>query len=218
MNYSAYITELLRNGIVSIPCNSFTDKELLDFAVNIGVVVPGDRGEMVQNLPARDKGEGPTGCFSYVVGYNSFPWHVDTAYWIVPVHYLLLASELSSPCATVYQDFEYIKSMIDDFDYLMSRAVFLLDIPGRKRYISPCFEVGGVKGYRLDFHIFRAVNEDAKILQDKVGKLLDHNYNRHVWSGKELVIIDNWRMIHAREDAHNDTKRLLKRIYINELV
>ena len=180
--------------------------------------MPGARGEMVQPLPAREKGNGPQGSFSYVVGYEQFPWHTDTAYWDVPARFLLLASEEASSCATTYQSFGEIKNSIADFDYLMARAVYLMDVPGEKLYISPRFDILGKCGYRLDFHIYRPVNEEAETLMRLVEKILEKNYLRHLWTGKNVVVMDNWRMIHGREAASEDKNRLLKRIYINELV
>ena len=94
----------------------------------------------------------------------------------------------------------------------------MLELPGRKRYLSPVFNANGSSGLRLDLHIYRPVNEEAAILKDLVGEILRENFLRHVWTGHNVVILDNWKMIHAREKASSDKKRTLKRIYINELV
>lgn len=209
---------LTAKGISVISTSPQSNQELLDLALHLGRVIPGARNEMVQSLPAREKGEGPVGSFSHTVGYEPFPWHTDTAYWDVPTRYLLLYSPVASPCATTYQSFEVIKAHIPDFDYLMDRAVFLLDVPGRKRYLSPRINGNDTKGYKLDFHIYRPVNDEASFLRALISEFLSKNYMRHVWTGKEVVILDNWKYIHAREDAHIDQSRILKRIYINELV
>jgi len=213
-----YKKELREKGIVELDLDAFKCSNLLEIASCFGTVIPGARGERIQLLPARDKGEGPIGSFSYKVGYDAFPWHTDTAYWDKPTRYLFLTSSDASPCATLYQSFDVIRETIPDFDYLMSRAVFLLDVPGQKRYLSPCFiSDTGVHGLRLDFHIYRPVNEEAIRVLEMVSPFLLHNYNRYLWTGHDAVIIDNWRFIHAREDAHEDKTRVLKRIYINEL-
>lgn len=213
-----YKKSLLKEGLVVINASPQTDQELLDLAMQLGTVIPGAREEMVQYLPAREKGEGPVGSFSHIVGYDCFPWHTDTAYWEVPTRYLLLFSPVASPCATTYQSFESIKASIPDFDYLMDRAVFLLDVPGQKRYLSPHIRKENEVGYRLDFHIYRPMNYEAAILQDLVSDYLSNNHLKHMWTGKDVIVLDNWKYIHAREDAHNDQARVLKRIYINELV
>lgn len=205
-------------GIAEIKASPRTDQALLEIAAALGKVVPGARNEMVQNLPARKKGEGPIGSFSYSVGFGEFPWHTDTAYWDIPARYLLLYSQYASPCATLYQDFRLIREAIPDFDYLMDRSVFLLNVPGKKRYLSPCFGNSNEKGYRLDFHIYRPVNDEARQLQFFVKGFLATNYCRQIWTGENIAIMDNWMFIHAREDAHSDQTRMLKRIYINELV
>lgn len=213
-----YIKTLRKNGIVELDLDAFPDQSILDIASSFGVVMPGARGEMIQLIPARDKGDGPVGSFSYVVGYDAFPWHTDTAYWNIPARYLFLTSPAASSCATLYQGFDVVKTAVPGFDYLMSRAVFLLDVPGQKRYLSPRFEGGGgVTGFRLDFHIYRPMNEEAERVLNQVGAFLSDNFNRFLWTGNNAVIIDNWRFIHAREAAYEDKTRVLKRIYINEL-
>lgn len=212
-----YKDELARNGIVEIDCDSISDENLLTISSMFGRVVPGARGELIQPLPARDVGSGPKGSFSHIVGYGAFPWHTDTAYWEIPARYLLLSSDKESSCATLYQDLNVIKQSIPDYDYLISRAVYLLDVKGKKRYLSPLFEVGEKRGVRLDFHIYRPANKEAILLNEIVGKELKDNCRRLIWTGKNAVILDNWRVIHAREDARDDKKRVLKRVYINEL-
>lgn len=211
--------EILReSGLVEIECKDFSDQNLLSLASEFGSIVPGARGELVQPLPAREKGTGPIGSFSYSVGYGPFPWHTDTAYWGTPARFLLLASDTKSPCATTYQSFDFLQTRVEDFDYLMKRAVYLLNVPGIKRYLSPIFEIEGEKGYRLDYHIYRPINEEATVLMKRVGQVLEQNYLRHLWTGRNVVVIDNWKVIHARECADIDKNRFLKRIYINELV
>lgn len=216
--FDAIKDALSKKGISVIHASPQSDQQLLDLALQLGKVIPGARNEVIQSLPAREKGEGPIGSFSYTVGYGSFPWHTDTAYWDVPTHYLMLYSPAASPCATTFQSFELIKAHVPDFDYLMDRAVFLLDVPGRKRYLSPRIDGNDTEGYKLDFHIYRPVNNEAALLRKLVLEFLSKNYMRHVWTGKDVVVLDNWKYIHAREDAHNDQLRILKRIYINELV
>lgn len=209
---------LYKDGVIELECADFSDEGLLNLASCFGKVIPGARGELVQPLPAREKGTGPVGSFSYSVGYGQFPWHTDTAYWDTPARFLLLASDTPSLCATTYHSFDIIQTCVEDFDYLMKRAVYLLNVPGMKRYLSPLFEIEGKKGYRMDFHIYRPANDEAAILMERIGGVLEKNYLRHIWNGHNVVLIDNWRMIHARENAQEDKNRLLKRIYINELV
>lgn len=117
-----YKNELREKGIVELYLDAFTCSSLLEIASCFGKVIPGARGEWIQLLPARDKGDGPIGSFSYKVGYDAFPWHTDTAYWNKPAHYLFLTSSDASPCATLYQSFDVIKEAIPDFDYLTSRV------------------------------------------------------------------------------------------------
>lgn len=215
---SEYKQILRERGVVEIELDTISDKILIEIASCFGRIVSGARNEIIQNLHARNIGEGPIGSFSYCVGYDAFPWHTDTAYWDIPVRYLLLTSEHPSPCSTLYQSFDELSSSIIDFDNLMSRSIFLLNVAGKKRYLSPSFrDKNGKSGYRLDFHIYRPMNTEAHLLMEKVEDYLSSHCQRVNWTGTKVAIIDNWRIIHSREKAHNDKNRLLKRIYINEL-
>lgn len=136
----------------------------------------------------------------------------------MPVRYLFLTSDRPSKCATIAKSFDSLKKDIKDFDYLAERAVFLLDVPGRKRLISPVIKSYFPVGYRFDYHIYKPMNKEATTLFEQMKPLLEQGYGRIEWSGSNVAIIDNWKYIHAREDAHADKNRSLKRIYINELV
>lgn len=208
---------LQRDGFVVFDIDKDRN-ELTETASLFGEVIPGDKGVLVQPLLAQDVKGGSYGSFTYVVGYDAFPWHTDTAYWDVPARYLLLTSDKPSPCATVARSFESLNCCVQDFDYLTKRAVFMLNIPGRRRLLSPLLIGRSFIGYRLDYHIFKPMNSEAKTLLASIKEQLDKEYVRIEWTGKNVAIIDNWRMIHAREDAHQDKNRSLKRIYINELV
>jgi len=55
---------LRQNGIMELDLDSFPDQDILDIASSFGEVMPGARGELIQLIPARDKGDGPVGSFS----------------------------------------------------------------------------------------------------------------------------------------------------------
>ena len=217
MNDSDIKSALREHGYAVFDADT-SDESLLKIASLFGVVVPGDRGDLVQSLLAQEKGKGSYGSFTYKVGYDAFPWHTDTAYWEVPVRYLMLTSEKPSPCATLARSFESLATNIDDFIYLAERSVYLLNIPGRKRMLSPVIKKHEEMGFRFDFHIYKPMNEEAKTLSGLIQEQLNKEFQRIVWTGNNVLVLDNWRLIHAREDASQDKNRSLKRVYINELV
>lgn len=211
------ISTLREQGYVVFDTDT-SDESLLKIASLFGVVVPGERGVLVQPLKAQEKGKGSFGSFTYMVGYDAFPWHTDTAYWEIPVRYLMLTSEKPSPCATLARSFESLAKNIDDFYYLAERSVYMLNIPGKRKLLSPVMKKHGEMGFRFDFHIYKPMNEEAKVLSSLMLEQLNNESQRVVWSGNNVLVLDNWRLIHAREDASQDKNRSLKRIYINELV
>lgn len=208
---------LRREGLVVFDVDK-NDISLQELASCFGMVVLGDKGDIIQPLHAQDKGNGSYGSFTYNVGYDAFPWHTDTAYWEIPVRYLMLTSDKPSPCATIARSFESLIECIADFDYLAERAVYMLNIPGRRKLLSPVIRRRELTGYRFDFNIYKPMNKEAVILSDMILMELSKKHERVVWNGNNVAIIDNWRFIHAREDAHQDKNRILKRLYIDELV
>ena len=208
---------LCRNGFVVFDIDK-SHTELPVLASMFGRVLPGDNGDIVQTLKAQERGNGSYGSFTYIVGYDSFPWHTDTAYWEIPTRYLMLTSDKSSPCATTIRTFDSLEKHIPDFTYLMERAVYLLDIAGKRKYLSPLMNKGANIGYRLDLHIYKPMNEEAQLLSSLVQDELNKKCDRVLWTGENVAVIDNWHVIHSRESAHQDKSRILKRLYINELV
>ena len=76
----------------------------------------------------------------------------------------------------------------------------------------------GFTGYRFDYNIYKPMNREANVLFDVMKKELKKEHDRVIWTGNNVLIIDNWKFIHSREDASQDKGRSLKRIYIDELV
>ena len=62
------------------------------------------------------------------------------------------------------------------------------------------------------------MNEEAQLLSSLVQDELNKKCDRVLWTGENVAVIDNWHVIHSRESAHQDKSRILKRLYINELV
>lgn len=209
--------KLHQHGFVVFDADN-TDDCLLELSNKIGKVVPGDKGDLVQTLMAQDKGGGSYGSFTYSVGYGAFPWHTDTAYWDSPVRYLMLTSEKPSTCATLARTFDSLAANIEDFMYLAERSVFMLDIPGKRRMLTPVVKKTGLIGYRFDFHIYKPMNKEAIRLSDLMLEQLHNDSQRVIWTGHNVLLLDNWLVVHSRECAINDRSRSLKRIYINELV
>lgn len=205
----------MRQELIAIIPDVSQNDNLVDIVSHYGNVIPGDNGELLQQLRALPVGSGIKNTFTNVYGYGAFPWHIDTAYWDLPVRRLALYSKCASPCATLYVPFDRIftyNPMLLDY---ADAAVFLLWQPNGIRCVSFKQRINNETLYRYDAHIMRPYNEAAKIIDKGIKESLSKiQIDRIEWNGSNMAIIDNWKGIHSREDAKNDKNRELYRIYI----
>lgn len=210
------INQLIEEGfaLLTRPDN---ECELLSIASKYGKIVPDNNGNIIQKLRVRQKGAGIRNSFSYCFGQEKFPWHTDTAFWNIPVRYIMLSSQRPSTCTT---NCVRIDKLFDDkeyFKFLSLRAIFLVRLPSSIRVLPFLFKNANSYGYRYDQHIMTPYNKEAKELDQYIKeKLRKNNYSSIHWNGQCLALIDNWKVVHNRSKCINDPERELLRIYIGE--
>jgi alpha-ketoglutarate-dependent taurine dioxygenase len=195
--------------------NITTDNELVEICKNIGEIIPDSNGHLIKKLKP-NSGIGKTkGTFSNRFGFGQFPLHTDTAFWATPVRYILLSSIQKSICPTYFVSKTSLFSQLD-FERIneVEGAIFKIKIPNKQFYSSLLFREKDVEGLKYDPACMIAANKKAKHFVDKLEntKIEMEKIN---WTGNKAVIMDNWRVLHARGIAISDEERELSRIYIN---
>lgn len=205
---------LTAKGVLIIDGIKSTD-ELINLAKSIGQITLHPNGENLAVLKASNGEKSLTGTFSYTFGLNAFPFHTDTAFWALPVRYVVMGMFAQSKSTTNYISILDIAKYIS-FD-LMSQArksIYLVETFEGSKYISPAFEKNGKWGIRFDPNIMTPVNDHAKKFHVEFTKAIESvEFKRIDWTGNKAVIFDNWNYLHGRS-AVNSENRKIYRIYL----
>lgn len=177
-------------------------------------------GGTVQDLIPRPSSTPNTYSGSY--GLGCFPFHTDLAHWRIPPRYLLLR------CLTGYADVPTLlldgKDIFDAVTLdILTRAIFKPRRPRNGRlgllrlyeptsegycfrwdelFLKPASRIGDIASQRVKEQLIKS--EPLRIALTQVG---------------DTLIIDNWRMLHARSPIPAEREdRRVQRIYLESLV
>jgi hypothetical protein len=189
-------------------------------AAAIGQLLIPWNGGLVQKLVPRREASPNT--YSGIYGLGYFPLHTDLAHWNLPPRYLMLR------CIRGYEDVPTLlldgKAFIDDRSLLdiLTRAIFKprRPIAGEIKLLRLCEAVE--TGYRIRW--------DEVFLRpaSQIGTIADQRIRAHLASSNPIsisltnpgdtLIIDNWRMLHARSPISNHQHdRDIERVYLETL-
>jgi hypothetical protein len=210
----AVFNELEEKGIAVVDGIQSTE-DLIALAKSLGSIKLNPNGSYVSILRPSKGGNALKGTFSQVHGLSPFPMHTDTAFLGVPVRYLVFGMIGSSPCATTYVHFnEICRASRIDLMGVAKRAVYLSDTFEERKYIGVAFTHGKKNGIRFDSNVMRPMNADAKKFHECVSHILDSISVHQVdWTGNRAVIIDNWKVLHGRDETADEDREIL-RIYV----
>lgn len=180
----------------------------------LGNLVADPLGQMQTILRPRYSDEALTRSFSYRHGYGAFPLHTDTAFWPTPARYIILWSKAPNSTTTVVLPKQATDLLFSES--LSEKAIFWLRTNTGTRYAKIRLEEPTV-GYRFDPNNMRAANEHGKWLAERVLQVAASELTHIVWTGRNALVIDNWRCLHGRgEVAPHDYNRTLVRLYVHE--
>lgn len=193
--------------------------DVLTVAKALGMPLEPWENGVVQNLVPRSTATPNT--YSGVYGLGPFPFHTDLAHWRIPPRYLLLR------CVTGYAD---VPTLLLDGKSIFDSVT--LDILGRAVVKPRRPRNGGLALLRLyeptsDGFCFRW---DELFLRpaSKIGELASQRVREHLdkceplkialAQAGDILLIDNWRMLHARSSIPIDrADRKIQRIYLERL-
>lgn len=194
-----------------------SEEELVALAKSLGSIKLNQNGGSVSKLRPRKGRNALKGTFSQVYGFSPFPMHTDTAFLGVPVRYLVFGMIGSSSCATTYVHFEEIcRASGMNLMGVAKRAVYLSDTFEERKYIGAAFTHDGKEGIRFDANVMRPINANARKYHESMSHILESMpVHKVAWSGSRAVIIDNWKILHGRDEAADEEREIL-RIYVEE--
>lgn len=203
-------------------CDSELASDILIAAAQLGEPVCYPGSSMVGVLKPQDREVARPNSTSSLYGYDAFPLHTDMAHWPIPPRYLVMRASVVVPgLATVLIDSQDL-SLDSIARERWHRASWMVSGVQNPYLCSVFFDHKGKRGFRWDVctmspygKLAADVAPDiAAALQD----LLDSSPIFMDWqSPEEILIIDNWRMVHMRPSIHEAGKsRTLERVLVKE--
>lgn len=212
--------KLKNDGWVTKRINSVSKQEILRIGEFLGQPIPSRiNGDLIDELRPIEKNQANKNSLSSIYGTKGFPLHTDTAYRKVPVRYIILYAKNpgSGRRPTLLVDgFQSIDRSISKSK--LESAIFKIK-NGRYSFLCNMLETNEKGNYRLRFDqgcMIPATRESSVVLNQFI-KLLEEQQTIEVnWTAGDLLIIDNWRMLHGRGTAQiKDDDRLLYRLNIS---
>jgi alpha-ketoglutarate-dependent taurine dioxygenase len=216
MPTTKYLSEVDLSGGWNLFDYDIEDGSLISLAGKLGEIQPDDNGIIVQYLRPRFRGEGVEGSFSFNLGLNEFPFHTDTAFWEHPARFLLMASQKASSCGTIVIDTSgWIDSLTEaEINTLLNSVFSLRTIHGIK-FVSILCRIGKNFLFRYDPNIMEPFNASAKSAVKMIRNFIINTKQIEVeWTGNNVLVLDNWRLMHKRSECKHELNRVLKRVYI----
>lgn len=177
------------------------------------------KGGLVQELVPRANATPNT--YSGIYGLDRFPFHTDLAHWRVPPRYLMLR------CIKGYAEVPTL--LVDghaliatDLVDMLTRAIFKprRPIDGAITLLRLCEATDA--GYRLrwDEVFLKPASKIGEIVDQRIRDYLAHSdpISISLSEPADMLLIDNWRMLHARSPISVDQQdRKIERIYLEGL-
>lgn len=217
-DYTSQVEALKNLGWVTITIPDLTDfdRSLIKIAMTLGEPRRlRNSGEIVQKLSPTHAYSAHPNSLSARHSFGAFPMHIDTAHWPKPCRYVILGCSNVGNGArkTKLLDFKSLSVSKLEIDLLHSTPFRIVN--GRNSFYS------SVLSTHRDFIRYDpGCMTPTSSSSNKVLEILsEERWGKEIkeieWKAGNVLIIDNWRILHGRSVApKKDVDRLLHRILI----
>lgn len=170
-------------------------------------------GDLVDHLRPTNTSTAKPRSLSALYGTGSFPWHTDGAHWPVPPRYLVLACAQASAntAATIIWDARQCLALNSD---AARQANFRVSNGANSFYATVTSPLQSY--YRFDPGCMFPLDSTAQRLQETVEEEGTSVSDEIAWAPGLIAVIDNWRCLHRRANAEQDSSRYLLRTTVME--
>ncbi|MFN3191264.1 MAG: TauD/TfdA family dioxygenase [Aureliella sp.] len=192
------------DGFCCIQETSVSSENLLELAGRFGSVVPSrSNGEPVDELTIRNCDAGRESSLTASYGEGAFPFHTDTAYWTTPARFIALQCVVPGRATLLFDSRTWAldEGCWRDFE----NSVFAVK-NGRHSFYGNCIAKDATT-IRYDPACMTPKNSAAHSCEELLAALATqkHDTKRIDWEQGQIVLIDNWRMLHARSGSDDAT-------------
>lgn len=181
----------------------------------LGTQIPGRTGVLDEVLKPQAFDEAHPRSLSGKFGLNALPFHVDLSHRLHPCRYILLGC-LNPGCPsaeTMLLDWRTIGFSSEELDLL--KAAPLLVRNGRRSFYSTILS-RNCTFLRYDPGCMEAIDERGRTALDIIqNRLAASQPEFYKWHRGDIMIIDNWRMLHGRTSTVSGSGRRIARILID---
>lgn len=181
----------------------------------LGTRVPGRAGAISEVIEPRAPNEAYPRSLSVKFGLRALPLHVELSHRPRPCRYILLGClDPGSPGAdTMLLDWRTIGFTPDELDILEAAPILVRN--GRSSFYSTILPTGRAF-LRYDPGCLESVDERGAVALDLVRRRLRTCHPAiHKWRRGDVLIIDNWRILHGRAQSEPGSGRRVARILID---
>lgn len=189
--------------------------ELTALASTLGEIAPGRGGRLFEPILPRVAETARARSLSSKFGLNPLPLHIDTAHWSVPCRYLILACLNTGPVPTPTFLLDSRTVQLSERERLACHSAVFAVRNGRHSFYGSIMDKDR-DFIRLDPGCMTALSSEGTSVLDVFSKERQADrLIRHDWEKGNIVILDNWRTLHARG---YDTPTALGRVLVRVMV
>jgi hypothetical protein len=185
-----------------------------DLALLMGGRALGGRGgRILETLETLDAHEAPSRSLSSYSGRGAQPWHVDGSHLVVPPRYLILGCV--SVIGTGAPPTQLMRIKAAGFPFPASRREVFVVRNGRSSFYSTIVNPDR-SWVRFDPGCMKACTEQGcSLLKSIESSPVEPCFNLD-WVAGDVLIVDNWAVLHRRASATGAGFRTLLRISLKE--
>ena len=145
---------------------------------------------------------------SKTFGYEAFPFHTDGAQFIIPPRWIILesVSGFSYQTATLLVDSNEFKNN-PEYDKSLNQSIYFVKNSKHSFYTSIINKVLSSESiFRWNPLVMDIIEKDTVFDVNT----LNAKVTRIKWMPRQTLIVDNWRMLHAREKIFEEEKQIRK--------
>ncbi|HCL66755.1 MAG TPA: hypothetical protein DIC56_18345 [Rhizobium sp.] len=181
----------------------------------LGTRVAGRAGSFGEVIEPRGADDAHPRSLSARYGLDALPFHTELSHRTRPCRYLLLGCiDPGSPAAaTMLLDWQTLGLSPEELDLLEGTPVLVRS--GRRSFYSTILAPGGAF-LRYDPGCLEPVDQRGRIALALIeNRIAGASSEAHHWREGDILIIDNWRVLHGRSPSDRGSGRRLARILID---
>lgn len=189
---------------------------LVCFARRFGKPVPSRRNSaIIDILTPRDKDSAHPRSMSAIYGKGPFPFHTDGAYFRLPPRYVFLrGTKKDTDCPTLISSMSALWAS-PELTRRVKHSVWVVSDGRQAFYSSPIHEQQNKKLLRFDNCCMKPASAAFADVSDLLEQAATNSGVEEVyWEEGLTLVLDNWRVFHARPDVTHTSNRKLERVFV----